>query len=120
MAPTPHRPRHAARLVAACAALAFAGNGDAFTIDALWDAGGLQICNSATQIQIHVHAVPIRMSYACLAPSAPLRTCYFRDEPGLLPDLGLLTIKCTTTAYPEDDPQRILLASFEHREQPGF
>jgi hypothetical protein len=118
----PHLPRtpRATRFFALCAGFAFASSVDAFTVDALWDAGGLQICTNANPITFHVHARPIRMSYACLTPSAPLRTCYFDTEPGLQPHNRLLTIKCTITPSPPDDPDRIHLAGFEHREQDGF
>ncbi len=92
----------------------------AFTVDANWDMGGLQICTSASQVQFHVHAVPVRMSYACLAPAAPLRTCFFQKTPGLNPHLRLLTIKCTVTPVPLPDPARIHISSFEHRERAGF
>lgn len=109
-----------------CAALAllllaaWPRSADAFTIDALWDFGGLQICNLAGSIQFQVHARPIYLSYSCLAPPASARICYFQKAPELFPDLRLLNIKCTITPAPPPDPSRIHLSSFEHREQAGF
>lgn len=115
--PVPALPRP---LLLALALFAAPAPASTFSIDATWDAGGLQICSSATAISIDPGRRPPRLFYTCLAPAAAARACHVHQSLTIAPEVRLMTVKCTTTPPPPPDPERIHIASFEHRERTDF